>query len=349
MLVLKYLTIGLALAWFAAAAGMLVIDLLELRRHRNRPGGLPETEMPRRPIRWKSAGRMMLLSLLPMLLGMSISVVPAGMAGVRVSQMTGTRPGALQPGVHFAIPFIHQIELYSTRDHLFSTAAAEDPKRKTEMLKVHTKEGLGVALAISVRFRLDSRRLDVIHATLPQPVEEEIVPAVVASVLRQVSPNYMVRELFSTKRDEAMRRAAEAITQRLGADGIVVKEVMLRDIVLPPEYARGLEGLLLKQQENERLSIEVEVKEKQVRTAELEAEADKAREVKRAEGQAHGHVKVEDRQARRFWTQAGNGEKGVAWESQRQAGVEKQAGEGGRRQTDLVRAKPAEKQAMELR
>jgi regulator of protease activity HflC (stomatin/prohibitin superfamily) len=44
--------------------------------------------------------------------------------------------------------------------------------------------------------------------------------------------------------------------------------------------------LLLKAQENDRLSIELEVKQKMVRTAELEAEADKMREVKRAEGRA---------------------------------------------------------------
>src|SRR4029079_14021386 len=49
---------------------------------------------------------------------------------------------------------------------------------------------------------------------------------------------------------------------------------------------RGLEGMLLKQQENDRLSFEVEIKQKLVRTAELEAEAEKARQVKQAEGQA---------------------------------------------------------------
>jgi regulator of protease activity HflC (stomatin/prohibitin superfamily) len=65
-----------------------------------------------------------------------------------------------------------------------------------------------------------------------------------------------------------------------------VKEVVLRDIQLPVEYAKGLEGLLIKEQENERLNIELEVKRKQVRTAELEAEAQKAREVTAAEARA---------------------------------------------------------------
>jgi hypothetical protein len=66
--------------------------------------------------------------------------------------------------------------------------------------------------------------------------------------------------------------------------------VLLRDLQLPAEYAQGLEGLLLKEQENERLSTEQEIKLKEVRIAELEADAQKAREVKRAEAQAQVHV-----------------------------------------------------------
>jgi len=96
--------------------------------------------------------------------------------------------------------------------------------------------------------------------------------------------------VFSTRREELRQKAAEAITARLGADGIVVKEVMLRDIALPAEYAKGLDGLLLKVQENERLGFETDIKQKQVRIAELEADADKIREIKQAEAAAQVRV-----------------------------------------------------------
>src|SRR5262245_58324257 len=61
---------------------------------------------------------------------------------------------------------------------------------------------------------------------------------------------------------------------------------MLRDVQLPVEYARGLEGLLLKEQQNEGLGVETEMKAKQVKIAELEAEAAKIQQVKQAEGAA---------------------------------------------------------------
>jgi len=147
-----------------------------------------------------------------------------------------------------------------------------------------------VGFAVAVRYRIDPRQLSYIHANLPQPLAEEIVAPVVASAFREIAPGYLVRDVFSNKRDEIRSRGSDAITRKLAADGIVVKQVMLRDLALPVEYARGLEGMLLKQQENDRLAFDVEIKQKLVRTAELEAEAEKARQVKQAEGQ--GQVTV---------------------------------------------------------
>jgi regulator of protease activity HflC (stomatin/prohibitin superfamily) len=100
----------------------------------------------------------------------------------------------------------------------------------------------------------------------------------------------VTREIFATKREELRTKAAELITARLASDGIIVREVLLRDLQLPAEYAKGLEGFLLKEQENERLGTETEIKGKQVRIAELEAEAQKARDVKQAEAQAQVRV-----------------------------------------------------------
>jgi regulator of protease activity HflC (stomatin/prohibitin superfamily) len=213
------------------------------------------------------------------------------MAGVRVSQTSGTRPGTLYPGVHFVTPLIDSVALYDARDQVLTTSTTKSAgDRKAEPFMVQSKEGLNIGLAITVRYRLDARRLDFIHANLPQPVEKEIVPPVVSSVFRELAPNYTVREVFATRREEMRTEAAERIAAKLAQDGVVVKEVMLRDVQLPEEYARGLEGLLLKEQEDEGLSVETDMKAKQVKIAELEAEATKVQQVKQAEGAAQVHV-----------------------------------------------------------
>ena len=248
-------------------------------------------------VRWRLSLALAMLAWGPLLMAFSIVVVPSGMAGVRVSQMRGTEPGTLYPGVHVVMPLVEDVALFDTRDQIFTTGMSEDESvaakktsGKMQPLNVQAKEGLTLGLAITVRYRLDAKRLDYIEGNLPRPVEKEIVPPTVASVWREIVPNYTVRDVFSAKREEVRQKAAGLITQKLAADGIVVKEVMLRDIQLPAEYAEGLQALLLKEQENDQMSVETELKTKEVRIAELEAEAMKARQVKAAEGEARVRV-----------------------------------------------------------
>jgi regulator of protease activity HflC (stomatin/prohibitin superfamily) len=292
MLFVKYLLLSAGIAMFVIAAGILAYDaylLIAYRRGRLHPEGA--TPLPPPPgFRWRTEIALVMLAWAPLLVSAGIVIVPSGMAGVRVSQTKGTLAGTLYPGVHFVVPLVERVEMFNTRDQVFTTGITEDSLAKGtvkgEPLHVQAKEGLTLGLAITVRYQVDPKRLDYIEANLPQPLEKEIVPPVVATAWRELIPSYTVREVFSAKREEVRQRASDAIRKRLAVDGIVVKEVMLRDIELPQEYAKGLESLLLKEQENDRMGVETEIHQKQVKVAEADAEAAKVQQVKQAEGQA---------------------------------------------------------------
>jgi regulator of protease activity HflC (stomatin/prohibitin superfamily) len=298
MLFLKYSLVWGGIGMILIAVAMLTYDLyLTMQYRRAQAAAGPEPLPPLPQIRWRSALALALLAWGPILLSLGIVVVPSGMAGVRVSQTKGTLAGTLYPGIHFVTPLAENVALFDTRDQLFTTGALEEPGRapsavapKLEPLNVQAKEGLTLGLSITVRYRLDPKRLDSIQANLPLPVEKEIVPSVVTTAWREVVPNYTVRDVFAAKREEVRKRAADIIGQKLAVDGIIVKEVMLRDIQLPPEYAKGLENLLLKEQENDQMGVQTEIQQKQVRLSELEAEAAKVQQVKQAEGQAQVRV-----------------------------------------------------------
>lgn len=283
MFFLKYLLTFAGVGLLLAAAAILIHDLYRILVVRPK-----ESDDPTSPpeLNWRPAAYLALAGFIPLLTGISIALVPDGYAGIRVSQLAGALPGTMYPGVHCVIPLMERVQLYNIRERIFTTNGSDDPKKKPETLRVQTKEGLTVGMMVTVRYRIDPSRLTHIHNNLPQPLEEEIVPPVVASAFREIAPAHMVREVFASKREEIRGRAAAAITKRLAADGIIVKEVILRDILLPAEYAKGLEGLLLKEQESERMGVELDLKQKLVRAAELEADAQKAREVKQAEAQA---------------------------------------------------------------
>jgi len=314
MLFLRFLFFVISVGALTLAAGIVLYDIwlaFELNRLLQRrprvqsqplgegetpafevapPARLPLRPGPRRAIRWSTAAKFIVIAALSALIGQSILVVPDGEAGVRISQISGVRPGTLYPGVHLIVPLFTRVELYDTREKVFSTAALPNSREKGEVLSIEAREGLSVGLAVAVRYRIDPRRLDYIQTNLPQPLDEQIVAPVVTSVFRELGPNYVIRDVFSIKREEIRGRAAQIITARLADDAIVVKEVLLRKVALPEEYSKGLEGLLLKEQEDDRTSVDAEIEQKRVKIAESQAEAAKIREVKHAEGDAQARV-----------------------------------------------------------
>jgi regulator of protease activity HflC (stomatin/prohibitin superfamily) len=314
MLFLKYLLIAGCFALFAAVAGMILYDIYLafeldrlLKRRKMAPdmsltGGAGVGEAPapapmtvttmrsRRQIRWSEAAKLSVIAAMLGLLGGSILVVPDGQAGVRISQLSGVRPRTLYAGTHLIVPLVDRVQLFDVRDRVFSTTAMAVRNDKFEVLEVQAREGLAVGLEVTVRYRLDPSKLAFIQANVPQPVDSEVVEPTVVAAFHETAPNYIVRDIFSTKREEFRGRAAQLITARLGGDGIVVKEVLLKKVELPEEYAKGLEDLLLKEQEDDRTSVDAEIEQKKVAIAQSQAEAAKAREIKRAEGDAASQV-----------------------------------------------------------
>ncbi|HTK94834.1 MAG TPA: SPFH domain-containing protein [Terriglobales bacterium] len=297
MLAMRVILVAAGVGLLLYAAGVLLFDVyLALQYRREKAAGAPAPLEPG-PVHWQRAALAAAAAVVPLLFASAIVVVPSGMGGVRVSQTSGVKHGTLYPGVHFVRPLVDDVVLFDTRDQVFTTGGLEEPGKKTEVasklpepLTVQSKEGLSLGLAVTVRYKLDPARLDHVQGDLPLPVERELVPPVVASAWRELAPGYTVRDIFSAKREEVRSKAAEAIRRRLEPDGILVKEVMLRDVQLPPEYAKGLETLLLKEQENDRKGVETEIQAKEVRISELRAESVKVEQVKNAEAQAEVRV-----------------------------------------------------------
>jgi regulator of protease activity HflC (stomatin/prohibitin superfamily) len=293
MLALKMLfTVAGALLFAAALAIPLYKLFLRVQTLRKKSTG-SETLVEFEPIPWRGPIALAIVACLPLLIAASIVVVPSGMGGVRVSQINGTLPGTLYPGVHFVSPLVDTVQIFDLRDHMFTAGLGQEggkPTLQKAGLEVQSREGLSIGLGVTVRYRFDPNKLASVESHLPQPADKELVPPVVASAWRELAPQYTVREIFSSKREEVRAKASNVITHKLATDGIVVEEVMLSEIHLPDEYAKGLEGLLLKEQEDDQLGIQTDIQQKQVRIAELQAEAQAKQKVKEAEGDAQSKV-----------------------------------------------------------
>src|SRR5258708_11497287 len=173
MLLLKSLLLGAGVAMFAIAAGILsyaVSLLIAWQRRRLNPD--PEAPAPGTAptLRWRTSVAFVMLAWAPLLISAGIVIVPSGMAGVRVSQTKGTLAGTLYPGMHFVAPLVERVELFNTRDQLFTTGITEDSPAKGavkgEALRVQAKEGLTLGLPITAPSQIDPNHPHYTHATL---------------------------------------------------------------------------------------------------------------------------------------------------------------------------------------
>ena len=291
MIALKILMTIAGISLMAAAVAFPLYGLWLRFQYRQKKALGDETAIEPEPMAWRVPVSLAMVACLPLLIAQSMVVVASGTGGVRISQIGGTEPGTLYPGLHFVTPLVESVQMFDLRDHLFTAGVVDAGKPGTHNnMTVQSREGLNIGLAVTVRYRLDPNKLSSVQAHLPQPADKELVPPIVASAWRELAPSFTVREIFSSKREQIRSAAASIITKKLAADGIVVEEVMLSDIQLPEQYAKGLEGLLLKEQEDDQMTVDTDIQQKQVRIAELQAEAAARQKAKQAEGDAQARV-----------------------------------------------------------
>jgi regulator of protease activity HflC (stomatin/prohibitin superfamily) len=237
---------------------------------------------------WRPARRFLLLALL--VLGAlvlwrasqkSLQSVPPGYVAIAVNRFTGSTE-ELSPGAHFRPPALYQLHLLRISDQLLSASEGE--------LTVTTKEGVLARIIVQARWSIDRRNLLSKWAALPPQPGRELVAPVLFAAFRSAAPRYEVTKLISEKREELAAVAGAVARERLAGAGIVLKEVLIGDMVLPPEFEKGRLAMVDEVQSTERLDVTLKKKAKEVEETRLTAEAQKARQIQEAEAAAAQRV-----------------------------------------------------------
>ena len=211
----------------------------------------------------------------------SFRSVPPGFVGVAPNRFTGTLE-ALEPGTHFRPPALYEIHPVRVSDQLLSGEEGH--------FQVTTREGVLAQIVVQARWAVDRKRLLSQWAALPPHPGRELVAPVLFAAFRAAAPRYEVTKLISEKREELSTVAAVEARKRLAESGIVLKEVLIGDLVLPPEFERGRLAMVDEVQSTERLDVTLKKKAKEVEETRLTAEAQKARQVQEAEAAAAQRV-----------------------------------------------------------
>ncbi|HEY4374043.1 MAG TPA: SPFH domain-containing protein [Burkholderiales bacterium] len=205
--------------------------------------------------------------------------VGRGEIGLRINQVTGGI-SEWREGSVMVIPGLYELRTYSMRDAIYRPTEMSSASGPAPLQSV---EGLSVGADMTVRYALDPARIPAMYKRLPDNVGADIVEPAVQGVVYKVFARYTVKEIFSTKRSEIQKVLETDIGNKLAADGVELKNVLIGKIDLPADYRRGMESLLAEELSSEKMRYTLELKEKQVKETELVAEADKVKREKAAE------------------------------------------------------------------
>jgi regulator of protease activity HflC (stomatin/prohibitin superfamily) len=216
-----------------------------------------------------------------------LRVVASDELALRTNRLDG-QVTAWRGGVVWVLPGIHDLHRYSTRDQ---TWRAVSMAHANSAEPAQTLEGLSIGLELSLRYAIDAQMLAARSSpALPEDLARDVIEPAVQGVVYKVIARHTVREIFSTQRADIEQAIAEELRGKLAAQGLLLRAVQIGNVDLPPDYRKGLDGLLAEGLESEKMRYTLALKDQQVKQTALEAQADKVRRETAAEAAARETV-----------------------------------------------------------
>ena len=189
-------------------------------------------------------------------------VIPAGTTGVyHLFGRVSDKP--LSSGLHFVI---------QTQDYTMSIVKEEGRRLGDDSIDALTKEGLNVALDITVLFKLREESSPSVFRELGVNYQEIIIRPETRSIIREVVAQYDAKSLYSEKRGEAVEAIKNGLKDKIEPRGIIVEEVLLRNVKLPDRLAKSIEEKLQAEQESARYDFVLEKEKKEADRKRIEAQ-----------------------------------------------------------------------------
>jgi regulator of protease activity HflC (stomatin/prohibitin superfamily) len=215
-----------------------------------------------------------------------IATAPGGEVLVRTNQLDGS-VHSYSAGTVLAIPGIHQVRFFSTRDQVYRLSEGASA---TGSAPFQSTEGLSIGVDLTVRWAIDRSRLAQLSKDYPDDLNQDLVRPAVQGIAYPLFARHTVREIFSGQRAAIQRELTAELAPKLAAMGLVLRGVSMGQVDLPPDYRAGMEKLLAEELETEKVRYTLQLKEARVKQTALEAEADKVRRESAAEAAGQEQV-----------------------------------------------------------
>jgi regulator of protease activity HflC (stomatin/prohibitin superfamily) len=198
-------------------------------------------------------------------------VIPAGQTGVR-TLFGRVNERELSSGLHIINP-LENVERMSirTEEYTMSITQGEGQKDGADQITALTNEGLQVDLDITVFYHLDEMSASDVYKNLGMNYQEKIIRPEIRSAIREVVARYNAKDIYSEKRNEVADGIRAKLSETIDPRGIMVEQVLLRNVTLPASLSKSIQEKLQAEQESQRYEFVLQKETKEAERKRVEA------------------------------------------------------------------------------
>ncbi|HYS77523.1 MAG TPA: prohibitin family protein [Candidatus Dormibacteraeota bacterium] len=189
----------------------------------------------------------------------SIAYVPAGHVGVLslFGQVTGE---VLPEGTHLISPFKTNNRLPIRTQEIKETAS------------VPSEEGLIITLDTSLLFHLDPQKASDVYQKIGPNYVNVVIEPNLRSAIRSATAAHNANALYTGAREEVALQVQKELAAHLGPRGILVENILLRDVQLPAMLKSSIEAKQQAEQDALRMTFVLQKEKQEAERKRIEAQ-----------------------------------------------------------------------------
>lgn len=198
--------------------------------------------------------------------------IDAGYVGVQ--KMFGSvRADILHSGLHMINPLL-DIEPIETRtqNYTMSGVHTEGDVSGDDAIRVLSADGLEVTIDLTVLFRVVPESAPALYKQTGPDYKDKIVRPISRTKIRDNAVYYDAVALYSTKRDEFQVRIYKAIEDEFKKRGLLLENLLIRNIALPTSVKTAIESKINAEQEAQKMQFVLQKERQEADRKRVEAQ-----------------------------------------------------------------------------
>lgn len=226
----------------------------------------------------------------------SMKKVDTGNVGVVYSMSNGVKKETLSAGYHFINPFLKVKEFPISQQQLVLSNNAADYNQK-EHADWHVDapaNGGMVKLNMTVNYNFISERVIDLYERFKgmdgEAIIDNMVQNQIIAYIKEVTPDFSVMDIYSTKRSEVSAAITEYLNEKLAKEyGINITSALIIDVQLDQALMEKIQAKEQAKQDAEKAELDKATAIAQADTDKVKAEAAAAVVIEKAKGEAEAN------------------------------------------------------------